>query len=104
MIALPLDSGLKQRLASRSTRVELNPRTDGNPVTDTSPLEALERAVLATRANREQLEETLSALPRWRFRRRRKLERSVRRRQVREQDLQEALNHGAPQPTSNVTA
>ena len=77
---------------------------DGNPVTDTSPLEALERAVLATRANREELEETLSALPRWRFRRRRKVERSVRRRQVREQDLQEALNHGASQPTSNVTA
>ena len=72
-------------------------------MTDTSPLEALERVVLVTRANREELEETLSALPRWRFRRRRKLERSVRRRQVREQDLQEALKHGASQPTSNVT-
>jgi hypothetical protein len=73
-------------------------------VTDTSPLEALERVVLATRANREELEETLSALPRWRFRRRRKVERSVRRRQVREQELQEALTNGASQPTSNVTA
>jgi hypothetical protein len=72
-------------------------------VTDTSPLEALERAVLATRANREELEETLRALPRWRFRRRRQVERSLQRRPVREQDLQEALIHGASQSTANLT-
>jgi hypothetical protein len=47
--------------------VELDPRTDGNPVTDTSSLEALEWAVLATRAKREELEETLRVLPRWRL-------------------------------------
>src|SRR4051794_28539413 len=63
----------------------------GTEDADTSPLDALEWAVLSSRANREELEETLRALPRWRFRRRRAVERSVRRRQMREQALQEAL-------------
>jgi hypothetical protein len=68
----------------------------GTRDTDTSPLEALEWAVLSTRANRAELEETLKALPRWRFRRRRAVERSVRRRQMREQALQEVLAESGP--------
>ena len=72
-------------------------------MTDTSPLEALEWAVLATQAKREELEETLRVLPRWRFVRRRAVERTLRRRQVREQNLQDALSNGASQPTANLT-
>lgn len=72
-------------------------------MTDTSPLEALEWAVLATRAKREEVEETLRELPRWRFLRRRAVERTLRRRQVREQHLQEALTQGTSQPRENVT-
>ena len=84
--------------------MELNPRTDGNPVTDTSPLEALEWAVLATLAKREELEETLRGLPRWRFVRRRAVESTLRRQQVRERHLHDALTQSVSQPTSNVTA
>jgi hypothetical protein len=63
----------------------------GTQKTDKSPLKALEAAMLSTRANRAELEETLRTLPRWRFRRRRALERSVRRRHIREQALEEVL-------------
>jgi hypothetical protein len=72
----------------------------GTQNSDTSPLEALEWAVLSTRANRAELEETLRALPRWRFRRRRAVERSVRRRQMREQALQEVLAESNGEPTN----
>jgi hypothetical protein len=58
----------------------------------TPPLEALEREVLATRANREELEDTLRSLPRWRFRRRRAVQQSVGRRLSREEQLLAALS------------
>jgi hypothetical protein len=73
-------------------------------VTDSSPLEALEWAVLATRAKREEVEETLRELPRWRFLRRRAVERTLRRRQVRERRLEEALTQSTSQPKVDVSA
>ena len=103
MIKLGL-KGKRELVRMRPATVELSPRTDGNPVTDTSPLEALEWAVLATQAKREELEETLRVLPRWRFVRRRAVERTLRRRRVRERHLHEALTKSASQPRTNVTA
>ena len=75
----------------------------GAQTTETSPLEALEWAVLATRANREELEETLQCLPRWRFLRRRAVERSLRRRQMREQHLEEVLTQSSPQTSPSLS-
>ncbi len=69
---------------------------------DTSPLEALERAVLSTRANREELEDTLQKLPRWRFRRRRDVERSLRRRRSREEHLLAELNESSAEPPQSL--
>ena len=63
----------------------------GTQNSDTSPLEALEWAVLKARANREEAEQELLTLPRWRFRRRRVVARSVRRRHLREQQLRDVL-------------
>jgi hypothetical protein len=62
---------------------------------ETSPLDALEREVLATRANREELEDNLRKLPRWRFRRRRALMQSVGRRRSREEQLLQALSESS---------
>jgi len=61
-------------------------------MSETSPLEALEHSVLAAQANREAREATLQAVPRWRFRRRRDLERSLRRRREWEENLRQALS------------
>ena len=70
---------------------------------ETSPLEALERAVLAIRDNREELEENLQRVPRWRFRRRRAVERSVRRRRDREQRLLEELSETPSEAVESPT-
>lgn len=69
---------------------------------DTSPLEAIERSVLVTRANREELEDTLRTLPRWRFRRRRAVEGSVRRRLIREQRLLEVLTESSSERDNSL--
>ena len=61
-------------------------------MSETSPLEVLEQSVLAAKANREAREETLKAVPRWRFRRRRDLEQSLRRRREWEQLLRQDLS------------
>jgi hypothetical protein len=70
---------------------------------DSSPLDALERAVLTTRANREELEDTLQTLPRWRFRRRRAVERSVRSRRSREDRLLAELSESSSAPPESLT-
>jgi hypothetical protein len=75
----------------------------GTQNSDTSPLEALEWAVLNARANREELEQELVTLPRWRFRRRRVVARSVRRRHLREQQLQKVLTQSNGQPPPGLT-
>ncbi len=56
-----------------------------------NPLDELERATRAAKANRESREKELEALPQWRFRRRRQIERAVRRRQVWEEQLEEQV-------------
>jgi GH24 family phage-related lysozyme (muramidase) len=70
---------------------------------ETSPLDALERAVLSTRANREELEDTLQSLPRWRFRRRRDVERSLNRRRSREEQLLQELNESSTTAPQSLT-
>lgn len=57
-----------------------------------SPLERLDQAVTEAQANREAREGTLRSVPRWRFRRRKDVERSLRRRQEWEQTLREAAS------------
>ncbi len=54
-----------------------------------NPLDELEQAVQAAKANRETREKELEGVPQWRFRRRRQIERAVRRRQVWEERLEE---------------
>jgi GH24 family phage-related lysozyme (muramidase) len=70
---------------------------------DTSPLGALEQAVLLARANREEAEDTLQTLPRWRFRRRRDVARRVRRRRSREESLVAGLTEGSPEAPERLT-
>ena len=57
-----------------------------------SPLDLLEESVVAAEANRKAREQTLQAVPRWRFRRRRDLEKSLRRRQDWEERLRQDLS------------
>jgi GH24 family phage-related lysozyme (muramidase) len=59
--------------------------------------------VLSTRANREELEDTLQNLPRWRFRRRRDVERSLRRRRSREEQLLQELNESSAMAPHSLT-
>ena len=54
---------------------------------DESPLDVLAQMVLDARANRETLEGELERTPRWRFRRRTRLERGFNRRLTQEQEL-----------------
>ena len=56
-----------------------------------NPLDELERAIQAAKANRETREKELEGVPQWRFRRRRQIERAVRRRQVWEEQLEEQV-------------
>ncbi len=56
-------------------------------MSETSPLEGLEQQVILAQASREAMEQTLQALPRRRFRRRRHLEASIRRRRKWEDEL-----------------
>lgn len=60
-------------------------------MSETSPLEGLAESVLAEQASREANEETLRTVPRWRFRRRRDLEKTLRRRRQWERGLEQAL-------------
>ena len=60
-------------------------------MSETSRVEALADEVLSAHAERERREEALQATPRWRFRRRRYLARSVRRRQEWEQAVRDGL-------------
>lgn len=59
--------------------------------TESSPLDELERAVQAARVNRKEREKALDRVPQWRFRRRRKVERSVSRRRAWEAGLEKDL-------------
>lgn len=63
-----------------------------------SPLDLLEESVVAAEANRKAREQTLRAVPRWRFRRRRDLEKSLRRRQDWEERLRQDLSSRQQQP------
>jgi len=56
-----------------------------------SPLDELERQVLTARVNREAGERTLERVPRWRFRRRQYLARSLHRRRAWEDELRHPL-------------
>lgn len=65
-------------------------------MSETSPLQVLEQAVMAAQANREAREAKLRAMPRWRFRRRRQMEESLRRRRDSEESMREVLVSAEP--------
>jgi hypothetical protein len=64
-------------------------------VNDESPLDALARAVVAAKAHREAFEEELKRTPRWRFRRRRHLERWLSARRAQERDWIELVKEAS---------
>lgn len=62
-------------------------RPGGDDVADESPLEVLAHMVLDAKVNRETVGQELVRTPRWRFRRRMRLERGFHRRLTQEQEL-----------------
>jgi hypothetical protein len=64
-------------------------------VNEESPLGVLARAVLAAKAHREAFEEELKRTPRWRFRRRRELERSLAARRAQERNWIELVKEAS---------
>lgn len=61
-------------------------------MSESSPRDRLEHSLTEVQATREAREEALRTLPRWRFRRRKHIERSVRRREEWEETLREAVS------------
>jgi len=59
---------------------------------ESSPLERLDQTLTEAQANRETREGTLRSVPRWRFRRRKEVERSLRRREEWQQTVREAAS------------